>query len=190
LTNDPTGDFDPNWSPDGAKIAYISSSHLAVMNADGTGATTLLTDAFYEDHPSWSPDERIVFSSNRGGGGGEHLYVINADGSGLALIGDTTAGEGTPSWSPDGRRIVFASNRDTRASQIWTINPDGSSPIRLTSDSAGNLYPAWSPDGSKIVFVSRRDGVPEIYVMKADGSDQTRLSHIPMTYKLKPRWRP
>ena len=71
------------------------------------------------------------------------------------------------------------------------MNPDGSSPMRLTSDSGGNVSPAWSPDGSKIVFVSGRDGVSEIYVMKPDGSDQTRLTHLPaLTYKLKPHWRP
>src|SRR6267143_6713124 len=55
----------------------------------------LLTDAAFEDHPSWSPDGRIVFFSNRGG----HLYVINGDGNGLKLIGDTTATDETPSWS-------------------------------------------------------------------------------------------
>jgi len=53
------------------------------------------------------------------------------------------------------------------------------------------VSPAWSPDGSKIVFVSGRDGVSEIYVMKPDGSDQTRLTHLPkLTYKLEPHWRP
>jgi len=65
--------------------------------------------------------------------------------------------------------------------------------MRLTSDSGGNGDPAWSPDGSKLVFVSGRDGLSfsEIYVMKPDGSNQTRLTHIPtLTNKLKPHWRP
>jgi len=186
LTPGTGSEWGPDWSPDGAKIAFISSSRLSVMNADGTGVTQLLTDTAFEDHPSWSPDGRIVFFSNRGG----HLFVINANGSGLTLIGDTTATDETPSWSPDGRRIAFSSNRDTRAFQIWTMNPDGSSRVRLTSDSGGNGYPAWSPDGSKIVFVSYRDSSSEIYVMNANGSGQTRLTHIPTTSKVKPQWRP
>jgi hypothetical protein len=35
----------------------------------------------------------------------------------------------------------------------------------------------WSPDGSQIVFVSNRDGNFEIYVMDADGTNQTRLTN-------------
>ena len=38
------------------------------------------------------------------------------------------------------------------------------------------LGPVWSPDGSKIAFVSDRVGTNEIYVMDADGSNQTRAS--------------
>jgi TolB protein len=34
----------------------------------------------------------------------------------------------------------------------------------------------WSPDGSRIAFTSRRDGNDELYVMDADGSNQTRLT--------------
>jgi Tol biopolymer transport system component len=39
--------------------------------------------------------------------------------------------------------------------------------------------PAWSPDGSKIAFIDIRDNPkgPNLYVMNADGSDQTKLSN-------------
>jgi TolB protein len=41
------------------------------------------------------------------------------------------------------------------------------------------MLPAWSPDGKKIAFLSERDGNPEIYVINADGSAQTRLTNNP-----------
>ena len=116
--------------------------------------------------------------------------MINGDGTGLTVIGDTSATEETPSWSPDGRRIAFASNREGGVFQIWLMNPDGSSPVRLTSDAGGNGEPSWSPDGSKIVFASFRDHDVEIYVMHADGSQQTRLTHMLGTYEHWPHWRP
>lgn len=56
--------------------------------------------------------------------------------------------------------------------QIHVINRDGSDPVQLTDSEASNHDPAWSPDGDLIAFQSKRDeGNPEIYLMRADGSD-------------------
>ncbi len=41
---------------------------------------------------------------------------------------------------------------------------------------ADDRYPSWSPDGSSIVFSSDRDDNTELYVMNADGTNQTRLT--------------
>jgi tol-pal system beta propeller repeat protein TolB len=76
-------------------------------------------------------------------------------------------------------RVESATNVD-----IWTIDPDGSDPTNLTTNSPRfDVIPNWSPDGRRIVFVSRRDGAApgdrEIYVMNADGSNQTRLTNLP-----------
>jgi Tol biopolymer transport system component len=52
-----------------------------------------------------------------------------------------------------------------------------------------NFAPAWSPNGKQIAFNSRRDGVFQIYVMNADGSDQTRLT-TDGTADFIPTWSP
>ena len=59
---------------------------------------------------------------------------------------------------------------------------------RLTS-SLGDARPRFSPDGTKIVFQSMRDGNPEIYVMNADGSGQTRLTNHE-GFDMAPSWSP
>ncbi|HEY0099286.1 MAG TPA: hypothetical protein VGB76_10085, partial [Pyrinomonadaceae bacterium] len=57
------------------------------------------------------------------------------------------------------------------------MNSDGSGLVNLTNHQAGDYEPAFSPDGSRIVFNSTRDGGDgEIYVMNADGTNQTRLT--------------
>lgn len=90
---------------------------------------------------------------------------------------------GYPAWSPDGAKIVFYSDRDG-ASEIYVMNADGPGQTRLTNNPSQDLLPALSPDGAKIAFVSNRDGTDlwdpsahEIYVMNADGSNQTRLTN-------------
>jgi TolB protein len=49
--------------------------------------------------------------------------------------------------------------------------------------------PSWSPGGNKIAFNSDRDGNWEIYVMDADGSNQTRLTDDPARDE-NPSWSP
>ena len=92
-----------------------------------------------------------------------------------------------PSWSPDGTKIAFDSSRDGNT-EIYVMDADGSNQINLTNNSAFDGCFDWSPDGSKIVFTSDRGGnfvsritsdnitMSEIYVMDANGSNQTRLT--------------
>ena len=47
------------------------------------------------------------------------------------------------------------------------------------AETGNGMFPQWSHDGRHIVFTSDRDGDPEIYVMRADGSGVTRLTHSP-----------
>ena len=49
-------------------------------------------------------------------------------------------------------------------------------PEPLTANSAADLEPSWSPDGTAIAFASDRTGNYGIYVMDADGGNQTRLT--------------
>ena len=60
LTNNPAEDGMPDWSPDGAKIAFFSDrdgdTGIYVMNADGSGQANLTNDASDEWMPAWSPE--------------------------------------------------------------------------------------------------------------------------------------
>ncbi len=83
-----------------------------------------------------------------------------------------------PEWSPDGRTILFESTLSGKYS-IYTIAADGANLTQLTADTSNNSQPSWSPDGTRIVFSSdRAGGFLDIYLMKADGSGQARLTNM------------
>ena len=138
---------------------------------------------------------KLAFSAGLDGDG--EVYAVNADGSGLTNLSNSPADDRCcPVWSPDGTRIAFVSNRDGN-DEIYVVNVDASGLTNLTNSSAPDYQPAWSPDGTRIAFASGRDaktlptktptsaaelytpgdyGWQQVYVMNADGSDQTRLT--------------
>jgi Tol biopolymer transport system component len=191
VTDDPSTDADPAWSPDGLRIAFRSSRNgqaaIFTMNPDGSGLANLTGANFTsESQPGWSPDaERIVFVNLTEA----RIYVMNADGSGQTNISGPN-NDLSPAWSPNGMKIAFRSGRfPSQTSDIYTMNPDGTDVTNLDLNSSFDDSPAWSPDGQKIAFVSQRDSNFEIYVMNADGSGQTRLTNNFVSDR-QPAWSP
>jgi TolB protein len=72
--------------------------------------------------------------------------------------------------------------------QIFVANADGSGEMQLTT-AGSNERPRWSPDGRLIAFSSKRNGQEAIYVMRADGSGQTKVSRT-KGKSLHPVWTP
>lgn len=201
LTDSPTRDGDPSWSPDGTKIAFESSrddgSEVYVMNADdGSGVTRLTFNGPPEDRgTNWSADgSQIVFHSTRfpaetgAGHSSFEVFIMNADGSEQTRLTENNFQDSLPDISPDGR-IVFNSFRDGDH-EIYDMNVDGTDQRRLTFSPGEDAHPIYSPDGSKIVFHSRRTGPLNIFVMDADGSNVTQITHNEDTHAFFPVWSP
>ena len=80
---------DAVYSPDGLKIAFISTHdgdpEIFVMNADGTGIRKLTDNTAVDAAPNWSPDgSKIIFTSDRSGE--YEFYTMKADGSQQLMI--------------------------------------------------------------------------------------------------------
>ena len=193
LTLTEADEFDPVWSPDGRRIAFVSlrdgNQEIFVMNADGSDQTNVTRHENKDWTPAWSPDGRqLGFSSFRDGNW--ELYVMDADGSNVVRLTDNPASDVSPSWSPDGQRIAFASRRDGGDWDIFVMDRTGKHVTQLTHDPADDFGPVWSPDGTTIAFESDRDGYMDIFLMAADGSEQVSLTHDPYAEYHGPVWSP
>jgi Tol biopolymer transport system component len=185
--------FGTESSGENGRIAFASDRDgdydIWSIRPDGSGLVNLTADSeAFDFGPNWRPDGRkLAFMSNRvtpanpGPDPDVEIFVMNADGSRMQQLTANTLDDDYPSWSPDGRRLVFSRDFDPRPMEVdydlFTMRADGSRQRNLTrSPGINDRDGDWSPDGRRIAFDSDRDGEFEIYRMRADGGDQTRLT--------------
>lgn len=97
--------YDPVWSPDGGKIAYVSretgSDEIYVYDLAGETSTQITRggNAFiYKQRPTWSPDgSQIAFKANDGTLNFQ-IWLMNADGSNLRNISGSASNDTDPVW--------------------------------------------------------------------------------------------
>lgn len=180
-----------------SQIAFISnrggSQEVWTMDYDGHNQQqrTHLHSIAYS--PRISPDgTKLAFMSSASGQGQIRIlslltnrYLEFPHFKGMAM---------SPAWSPDGSKLAFAANMGGPNLAIYTINANGGGLRQITHPRGyDDLSPAWNPkppagSAGQIVFVSNRVGLPQIYTMESDGSNQRRL---PLGgYAVSPSWSP
>src|SRR5216117_2055800 len=172
VTPDTTSASDPAFSPDGARLAFVSqrdgNPEIYVMNADGTGATRLTNDPQADGRPSFTPDgQALVFQSSRTAGK-QQIWTVNVDGTGLTQLTRDSVNS-SPAASPDGQTIAYVSSRN-KDSDIWLMARDGSNQRQFTrSPQQRESEPRFLRDSTLAYLVERREGNRTVQqVMRAD----------------------
>jgi Tol biopolymer transport system component len=166
-------ELSPRYSPDGKRIAFVStrsgSEEIWVCGSAGENLTRLTSfQGPLAGSPSWSPDSKQIVFDCRPNGNAD-IFVVGSDGGQPRRITTDSAEDIVPSWSNDGRWIYFTSNRSGRL-QIWKMSASGDQAVQLTKQ--GGFEPMESPDGQWVYFSQDR-GSSSIWRVPVAGGEET-----------------
>jgi dipeptidyl aminopeptidase/acylaminoacyl peptidase len=183
ITHGERGDSQPQWSPDGRFISFISARgagtgedaprpQIYVMRSDG-GEAWKLTDA--KDGVTgyaWSPDSRQI------------AYVS---------VDPRSAVQEADIRKRDDERVF---ENDFRYSHIWTIDVESKQATRITEGASWTVRgtPSWAPDGKRVVFAAGittmlRDYRADVYVADLAAKQVEKISTNPGS-DAQPDWSP
>jgi eukaryotic-like serine/threonine-protein kinase len=146
----------PTWSPDGSRIAFISTRNgqtsIYQKSSSGAGAEeALITSAELKYNPQWSPDGHFILY-------GQINATTNVDLLLLPLSGErkpqpflqTSFIEAQPRFSPDGRWVAYISNETGQFEVYVQSFPaiNGKVPI----STGGGSQPQWRGDGRELYY--------------------------------------
>lgn len=195
VTARPALDTSPSPSPDGTRIAFVSTRDgqpdVYVMPAAGGVATRLTTSPFQDEiiawneagttRIAWAPNgRRIAFDTQNATYPSDchtncvvwSVYVANADGTGLHRVASQAR---SPAWSTDGSLLAFenAVTPYGESESVGIARPDGSA---LHSVPGFNPFafegPVWSPTRTELAFEANH----AVYTVRSDGSGKRRLA--------------
>jgi Tol biopolymer transport system component/C-terminal processing protease CtpA/Prc len=184
LVSNPATESRPLYSPDGKKLAFLSTRagnpHIYVLTLDGGTIERLTYDDAAETLDNWSRDGQFVYfsSSSRDISAMSDLWRVNAEGgTPMQVSADRYASEYWGAPSPDGSAVAFTARGTTSSqwwrkghshldeSEIWLLH-DGAAPRYERLGDAGNgkdEWPMWAADGKTVFYVSDRSGAQNLW---------------------------
>jgi tricorn protease len=159
------------WSPDGAKIAFISDlegeDEVYLVSQDGSAKPEQLTRGLHAMlyAPEWAPDgKRLAFSDKDG-----KLFILTLEDKRLAEIARSPNGRLRDYvWSHDGGHLAFTLSNPNGFRSIYVWSASDSQVHRVTGDLFNSGDPAWDPEGNYLYYLADHDFQPAVSQVEFD----------------------
>jgi dipeptidyl aminopeptidase/acylaminoacyl peptidase len=182
------------WSPDGKRIAFVSSI-ADDRAAEAAGDPMVISRYLYKPDAG---EGMTRFNDNQR----LHIFTVDLSSHETRQVTQGNFDEHSIDWSPDGKRIVFASNREPNQDEffnydLFTLELSDNSIHRLTATESNEYDPRWSPDGQHIAFRGTSRGLTDrettmedthVWVMNADGSNRREIGAAIDNRQGAPAW--
>jgi eukaryotic-like serine/threonine-protein kinase len=158
FTVDRTGGFAAVWRADSTRVVYglnrPASLDFVEQAIDGTGATTLLSDARDKYPIGLSPDGSVLLYLLRAGAIRGRLWTLHfPDRTSRQLFPESDPAEQAAEISPNGRWIAYTVSTDTGLSGVYVASfPDGT--VKREIPARGAATPHWRRDGRELFFTT------------------------------------
>ncbi|HXD32373.1 MAG TPA: LpqB family beta-propeller domain-containing protein [Pyrinomonadaceae bacterium] len=184
LVSHPATESRPLYSPDGKKLAFISSrtgnGDIYVLTLDSGDLKRITFDDSNDALDAWSADGKWLYfgSSSRDISGMSDIYRVSAEGgTPMIVAGDRFTGEYFSAPSPDGNTIALSGHGFGQSqwwrkghshideSEIWFLRL-GATPRyeRISEGGAKEVWPMWHKDGRSVYYISDRSGAENIWL--------------------------
>ncbi len=193
------GDYAPDWSPDGSKIAFTSQRtgrpQVFTVGLDGQDPFNVNDDLAHNWSPAWSGDgSQIAFLTGRGGA--EEIWLVRASGGEETRFSRSDGKDvAKPDWSPDGGTILFEKVVGSIPRIVAApVSESGVRVVQICQEGPLSLQPmgepAWSPDGNWLAFETWPGGGDhKIAVMQVSCTGYEELTDDP-ALDFDATWRP
>lgn len=155
----------PRWSPDGARVAYISDQsgeeEIWIASQDGARPAEQLTRGgkAMRYAPEWSPDGKYLAFGDKDG----RVYVLTLATRQIREVADSPSGQVRDYvWSPRGNHLAFSMPEENGLSSIYIWSETDAKTKKVTGSMFDEANPAWDPNGNYLYYIGAREFAPQI----------------------------